>query len=129
MSLRNARRWLRKQNDLYPDQLAQVPKELWPQKPGGFIDPPVEVWRSKTFLVQVYAPKNGAQRITVNRCEIGHSRLFADGLSWDDLQKVKRELGRGNQWAVELFPSDLCVVNVSNMRHLWLIDTPLYGWK
>lgn len=54
---------------------------------------------------------------------------WADGISWDDLQRVKYEIGRGDQWAVEMFPPDDEVTNVANMRHLWIIATPSFGWR
>lgn len=107
-----------------PIVLRMVPREMWPVAPAGL----VEVWRSRRFLVQVYAASEGAERVSVNRVVIAGDR-WADGITWDDLQSVKREIGRGERWAVEVFPADSAVVNVANMRHLWLLpERPAYAW-
>jgi hypothetical protein len=91
--------------------------------------PPREVWRSAGFLVQVYHEGLYA-RLTVCRAALNPTGTrWADGISWDELQRLKRECGRGDQWAVECFPPDEQVVNDANMRHLWLIAEPPYGWK
>ena len=39
-------------------------------------------------------------------------------ISWEDLQKVKREI-LGDVVAVEIFPKESEVVNLRNTRHLW----------
>lgn len=93
-------------------------------------DPPwlKEVWRSQTFLVQVYANTNGT-RLSVKRTEVLPQGRWREGLTWDELQEVKRQVGWGDHWAVELFPPGNEVVNDANMRHLWLIDPPPYGWR
>ena len=43
--------------------------------------------------------------------------------------QVKREIGFGDWYALEIFPRDGDIVNVANMRHLWMLATPLsIGW-
>ena len=109
-----------------PDQLALVPVEEWlPRWPFEPDRAPIECWRSRWFTVQVYAvPTDGAVRLSVQRTD------RQDGISWDELQGVKAQIGRGDCWAVELFPPDERVVNVANMRHLWLLSAaPSFGWK
>ena len=55
---------------------------------------------------------------------------WKDDITWDELQEIKRQAGYGNQMAVEIYPDDLDIVNVANMRHLWILDEPLpIGWK
>jgi hypothetical protein len=49
---------------------------------------------------------------------------WADGITWDTLQLLKRECGHGERWAVEVYPPDTDIVNVANMRHLWLLRAP-----
>jgi hypothetical protein len=93
----------------------------------------MSVWRSREFLVQAYAapPLNG---IEVHRLSVCRVTLQSDGrwdaeITWDDLQRVKREAGFGDWYAVEVYPRDRDVVNVANMRHLWLFADPLpIGW-
>lgn len=56
---------------------------------------PVEIWRSRHYLVQVFVHE-GWTRISVNRTAIDvDSRRWADGITWDALQRIKREIGRG----------------------------------
>ena len=91
--------------------------------------PPFEVWRSRHFLVQLFN-EDGVTRITVNRTHKPNGRDWAEGVSWDDLMQVKREIGRADLWAVELYPPDQHIVNLANMRHLWLLDEPpAFGWR
>ena len=50
-------------------------------------------------------------------------------MTWDDLQQVKHDVGRGDKYAIEIFPRDVDVVNVWNLRHLWVFDECLeFGW-
>lgn len=90
---------------------------------------PFEVWRSRDFLVQLYQ-EPAAVRVTVNRTHAPNGIDWAEGISWDELQRLKAEIGRGDAWAVEIYPADEHVVNVANMRHLWLLTEPLaFGWR
>lgn len=125
---RFASAYLAQENKKWTAECTRVPEAQWPT--GGTVRP-IEVWRSRYFLVQVFPAMNGGQRITVNRTGfIGNNATrWNDGITWDDLQRVKREIGRGNDWAVEIYPADEEIVNVANMRHLWLIDMPPFAWK
>lgn len=95
---------------------------------------PIELWESQEFLVQLTRPQPTegqlpSLRMTVNRV-VFRTNGSADGnITWDDLQRLKREIGRGEMYAVEVYPRDADLVNVANMRHLWLFDEPLdCGW-
>lgn len=44
-----------------------------------------------------------------------------DGISWDDLQKIKNECAGEDSVAVEIYPKENDVVNETNMRHLWVM--------
>lgn len=134
MTYTQMRRYVNQENAKYPPQLVRVEPADWPavEAPEGL----EQVWRSNKFIVQVYAPKHGARRLTINRTTLpplqpmGRDRLYEDGISWDDLQRLKREAGFGDCHAVELFPADASVVNVANMRHLWVLDAPLpFTWR
>ena len=121
---RRDRRALAAANRSFPVELVRVPPEDWTGtfRPTGIS----EVWRSREFLVQVYTHE-AAERITVSRTEVVGERWRED-ISWDDLQRLKRECGRGDRCAVEIFPPDSEVVNVASMRHLWLCDPPPFMW-
>lgn len=122
------RRGLRERNRQYPTHLERIPDDQWPITPA-FADRPIEVWRSRAFLVMVYLD-GGYERLSVVRTMLGAGGGWAEGIAWDDLQRLKRECGRGNRWAVEVFPDDRHVVNEANMRHLWMLSAPPpYGWK
>lgn len=121
-----------KDNHLFGRQLRR-----WPDAEGQAVGqalargsvPAFEVWRSRDFLVQLFRDGDHV-RITVNRTHSPNGLDWADGITWDELQQIKAEIGRGDAWAVELYPPDEHVIDVANMRHLWLLDeAPAYGWR
>lgn len=123
---RNQRRQLAKQNAKEPVVLRRVPQEEWP----GFKPPDlIEVWRSRTFLVQVFLEPNGYQRLSI--CRTSHNgSTWVDQVTWDELMQLKRECGRGDRDAVEVFPADSDIVNVANMRHQFFPPEPLtFKWR
>lgn len=110
-----------------PSRMQSVAREHWPSDS----DPSrIAVFVSKEFLVQVFSEPPGS-RVSVNRVQAGSAGWKAD-ISWDELQRVKREIGMGFAWAVEIYPPESQVVNVANMRHLWVYglgQAPDFGWK
>ena len=122
---RNAR--LRAENARYTDELEHIPESQWPLD-ALIARPPslLELWRSKRFLVQIYTVPGGVERLSVIRTayEAGKSERFKDGITWNDLQRLKRECGRGDRCAVELYPPDENLVDAANMRHLWVLPQP-----
>lgn len=123
-------RQLRKDNAAWPDQLVAVPRELWPVAP--FIEKAerAAVLRSRKFLVQLFRD-GGALRMSVNRTEWDERRgSWREDITWDDLQRLKAGAGFADRWMVEMFPPEAAVVNVANMRHLWLLEgDPAFGWN
>lgn len=83
----------------------------------------IEVWRSRDFFVQIYQENDEVLRLSVNRTLVSGNR-FKDDISWDDLQRLKKECGYSHMAAVEIYPPDESVVNVANMRHLFILQTP-----
>jgi hypothetical protein len=103
----------------------EVTKDRWP-----YDDDPkrVGVFLSKEFLVQVLN-EPGGKRLTVNRAWRKDGGWGQD-ITWDELQRIKRAVGYGDSYAVEVYPPDMEIVNCANMRHLWVMDQPLdIGWK
>ena len=122
---RQQRRLLEKENAKQSRTLQPVPRSEWPDHPRQ----PKEVWRSRDYLVQVYAEGAGIERISVSSTTLQGER-WADGLSWEDLMALKRQCGRGDRDALEVYPADKDVVNVANMRHLWLPTEPVaFAWR
>lgn len=117
----------------YTRALRPVPEGEWPNRemigriPAGRL--PLEVWLSRDYLLMVY--REGAyQRLSVVRVMTDPTGRFAGSIPWEDLQRLKRECGRGDSWAVEVYPADADVVNIQNMRHLFLLpEPPAYGWR
>lgn len=108
-------------------QMTRVPAEDLPVPTPGRVDP-VEVWCSRDYLAQVYVEESGGVRVTINRVrQIGGD--WADNIPWEHMQRIKKEIGLGDRWAVECFPPDRDLVNCANMRHLWVLaEKPPYGW-
>lgn len=77
------------------------------------------VFRSREFLVQVFPGR--ITRLSVCRTELLPNGHWRDGITWDELQSVKAGCGFGDCDAVEVYPKTTDVVNVANMRHLWLV--------
>ena len=89
----------------------------------------IKIYRSYIYLVQVYN-QNGAIRISVNKTHIDDNGSWLQGISWDDLMLIKRLIGYGDFDAVEVYPKDQDVVNVANMRHLFILNEPLdFIWR
>ena len=87
------------------------------------------VWRSKYFLVQVKL-ENGVTRLSVNRTELDSTGNWRDGITWDELQEIKDLCGFANREAVEVYPAAQDLVNVANIRHLWILEQPLpFIWR
>jgi hypothetical protein len=108
-----------------------VPESEWPHSPEA--ERPQAVWRSRHYLAVVYPVPalNGVEvrRLSVNRVTIRPDGHWDEGIRWDDLQRLKRETGHGDWYGVEIYPRDRDIVNVANMRHLWLLAEPLaLGW-
>lgn len=98
----------------WPDELKLVDSGDLPEgEKAGMI----EIWRSNQFLVQIHEHNEAVQRMSVATVD---PRKHPDGLHWDVLQRLKREVGRGDWEAVEMYPADLDQIDVEGMRHLWL---------
>lgn len=118
-STKDQRAQLRRESRTWPEVLTVVPKENW--KPVAWDDQcRISVLRSRHFLVQVVAEKDGAIRLTVNRTDQDKNGEWIGDITWDELMQVKREAGFGSQMAVEFYPADADVVNVANLRHLFI---------
>lgn len=110
--------------------MREVPREKWPFMPG-LESVPLKVWLSADYLAVLYQQRvDGNRRLTVNRTRRGRSTRpgqgtdWRDGITWDELQRVKNECLGPDVWCVECYPPASEVVDVNNMRHLWVLDEP-----
>jgi len=127
ISAKDINRELKKQNRKCSVLLQEVPVKYWPEREQNHDR--IAVWRSRDYLVQAYDESCGIIRLSINRTEVRPDRQWKDGLSWDELQEIKRQCGYGEAYALEVYPRDQDVVNVANMRHLWIMPEPLpIGW-
>lgn len=82
----------------------------------------LRVWVSADYLAVLYRQRaDGNIRLTVNSTRRNSKGRWRDGITWDELQRVKQEC-LGDVWAVECYPPEQDVINVSNMRHLFVLD-------
>ena len=128
ITTRAQRRQLERDNAKQPDRLQLIPRDQWPANAPPSI---IRVFRSRDFLVQEYEPLSAyvIARLSVCRTSISGSR-WKDGITWDELQRIKNECGYGNTDAIEIYPSDDDVVNVANMRHLWVLNSRIpFAWR
>jgi len=126
MNAKKLNKLIEEENVKWPEKLKQVPEESWPtSKPKSLI----EVWRSRGFLVQIYQEVN-VKRMSVCRTAVKTDGKWAEEITWVELQELKSQCGYGKKTATEVYPPDSDVVNVANMRHLWILDEPPhYMWK
>ena len=127
ITTREQRRQLQRDNEKFGEEFVAVPMSQWP---ACVPDRLTSVLRSRDFLVQVFAADHPAAfRLSIARTSHNGER-FEDGISWDDLQRIKNECGYRNCDAVEIFPSEDDKVDVANMRHLWVMAAPLtFAWR
>lgn len=117
----------------FPHELVQIP--INPLLFNEVSQSPVEVWRSRGFIVQVFDINSHWFHLKINRnaFTLQYDR-FLDGITWERIMQLKAEIGRGALEAVEIFPSDKDSVD-SKLRHIWLrktgsiIDDWGIGWK
>lgn len=111
------------ENKKYPTTMAPLEVDALP--PGC-----IAVWRSGRFLAQIFEATKGGQRISINRTMIDTGTgEWVDGITWEQIQRIKSELGFGDRIAVEIYPEDNQVVNVANMRHIWLVEDVPFAWR
>lgn len=130
VTTRAQRRELDRQNAKMPRELRLVPRNEWPLEFQRW--PILRVWRSRDFLVQEYAEAAPVLvRLSVLRTTLDwKSGRWVDGITWDELQGIKAECGYADYDALELYPKAVDVVNVANLRHLWVMREPVvFAWR
>lgn len=98
--------------------------------PEDMRDTVLGIWQSQNYLVTAWPVSHPevACRLTVNRRQLEADGSWKQGIVWDELQTIKHDCGYGGYTAVEVYPADNDIMNVANMRHLWVLKAPLgYG--
>ena len=123
---RKRRLKLKQDNKSYPNHLIEleISEEKQAQQPTL-----MRALRSRYFLVQVFEDGD-VIRMSVNKTDVNPDGSWKENVSWEDLQQLKRQAGFGNHYAIEVYPRDIDIVNVANMRHIWVLEKPLkIGWS
>ena len=115
---RNERRLHNKSLKHYPKALTLVHEDDWPKFETSV--PRIACWRSRDWLVQLFEEPGGVVRISVCSTIMG-PKGWADGITWDVLQQIKDGVGYADFDAMEIYPARDKIVNVANMRHLWVM--------
>jgi hypothetical protein len=129
MTLKEARKWLAIDAAKSGDRFAEMPLDGMRSRPRDM----VRAMRNRHYLVQEYAAPEKAPhvlcRLSVNRALLNDRGDWLDGITWDQLQAVKAAVGYGDHDAIEVYPRERDVVNVANIRHLWVLREPLpWAW-
>lgn len=123
---------IKKDCETYPESLVRIPPELVLQADAKV---PKEAWRSRGYTVQVFDVNDEWERLTINRNAFdSRYERFLDGISWEKIQELKHECGRGGYEALELFPAEKDVKSL-NLRQIWVKKHGSFmrkegiGWK
>ena len=136
-SLKNYRRLNREiaaEGKKYGKTMTEIPEEEWPSSTvahnkGTVGSRLLRVWRSRDFIAQLYQEASGNIRLSINRTVLTEKYDYADNISWDDLFRIKNECGFSDHDMIELYPAKKDLVNVANIRHLFLLDKPSeFNW-
>jgi hypothetical protein len=125
-AIRAKQRYLREENRKYGIHMERVSVDAYPYE--GIR--PVAVFRSRSFLAQVFEEQDGAVRISIMRTMVDEDGEWLEGISWNSLIAIKNECGFSAHWAVEIFPPADEIVDVANMRHLFVLpEAPAFAWR
>lgn len=99
--------------------------------PASQYDPTrTAVYLNGDFLVQVFTEEKGVIRLSINTVNMRSDGRWKDGISWDVLQEIKNAVGYADRDAVEVYPAAADVVNVANIRHLWVMPEKVgFAWR
>lgn len=129
-AFQDARRQLQQENRAFGEDFQRIAEsEIEEVRHMG--KRPTAIFRNRHFLAALYVDECGGTdfiRLTVNRAELLPDGGWRDGITWDELMAVKRGIGMGDRWMTEIYPPDEEIVNVANMRHLFLVPQPPFAF-
>lgn len=98
---REAQRYIEQESAKWPAQLKEWPRDQWPTPKPNIL----KVWRSRKFLVQEWdAPAPAIIRLSILRTGLDQVGGWLQGISWDELQGLKREAGYGDHGRLRTVP-------------------------
>lgn len=106
-------------------KMEKVPEGEWAHlNSHDSSNPVISVFKSDKFLVQIRRQRTSI-RLSINK--IAHTfekgkPIWKDGITWDELQEIKNQCGFEKDWFSEYYPPRDEVVNIANIRHLWIMD-------
>lgn len=105
----------------------EIPKKDWPPERVDGVRRKT-VLLGKTYLVQVFEEHKGVIRLSINHTKRKGSK-WSEGITWQELQDIKDAAGFKYKVAVEVFPERHKIINVANMRHLFVLpERPDFVW-
>lgn len=121
------RREMQRENRLQSTELTEQPV---PPMPNKYKTASLRCWRSRGFLVTLFQQEDGHERLSINRTELQSDGNWKEAITWDEIQRLKAEAGFGDRWAVEVYPPGEELINVANIRHIFLLPSaPDFAWR
>lgn len=117
-------------NAAFSEKMVEIPRGSWPLIDKTGKATAEAVFRSRSFLVVLWR-EDDHLRLSINRTLLSKTRLghFEDGITFDEIQKIKSEVGFGDFTGLEVYPRDSDLIDVANMRHIWLFkEPPSFAW-
>lgn len=124
--MNKAQKFLAKSNKRYSREFVEIEfgDELKNMK-----NAPIRAFQNNRFLVQLFN-ENGFLRLSINRTMQDRKGEWLDKITWDELQNIKDSVGFADYDAIEVYPKKKDIVNVHNLRHLWISYKPLdFVWR
>lgn len=109
---------------MIPFKMLEVSRDKWDHLNGNPNSDLIKVFKSDRFLVQIRKHKDSV-RLSINKVKytiVNGNPIWHDAITWDELQEIKNQCGYENFWLCEYYPPKDSVVNVANIRHLWVMD-------
>lgn len=78
----------------------------------------VGVWQDHQFYVAAFQD-DCCIRMDIVRHDI------EDGITWDEIRKIKEQCGFGDVDAIEFYPAEKDIINTGNIRHIYIFNTEL----
>jgi hypothetical protein len=117
--IRRVQKAIWKENEKFSEKFVELPISDT-QSQGSRGAKRIKVFRNNKFLAQIFQ-ESDSLRLSVNRTSIDNKGRWQDGITWDELNFVKNNVGFADFDALEVYPAQKDLVNVANIRHLWIV--------